>query len=132
MTNAINNLTQKVQESLGLITTSVDNVVEQSVETQKNNQSAILALSTATISLQLKQIENDFKRLDEAKKRDQWLETYIQWAIKVINDSRKEIIFDSKMRSRFALEQELRLSSLIKLAATTIDCQKLTLKNLLD
>lgn len=132
MTNAINNLTQKVQESLGLITTSVDNVVEQSVETQKNNQSAILALSTATISLQLKQIENDFKQLDEAKKRDQWLETYIQWAIKVINDSRKEIIFDSKMRSRFALEQQLRLSSLIKLAATTINCQKSTLENLLD
>ena len=132
MTNTINNLTQKVQESLGLIAASVDDVVEQSTETQRNNQSAILALSTATIALQLKQVENDFKQPDEVKKRDQWLETYIQWAIKVINDCHKKIISESDVRSRFALEQELRLSSLIKLAATTIDCQKSTLENLLD
>ena len=132
MTNTINILTQKVQESLGCITVSVDDVIEQSAETQRNNQLAILALGTATIALQSKQIENDFEQLDEVKKRDRWLEAYIQWAIKVINDSRKKIISDSKMRSRFALEQELRLSSLIKLAATTINCQKLTLKNLLD
>lgn len=132
MTIAINNLTQKVQESLGCITASIDDVVEQSAETQKNNQSAILALSTATISLQLKQIENDFEQPDEVRKRDRWLETYIQWAVKVINDSREKIISDSKTRSRFVLEQELRLSGLIKLAAATIDCQKLTLENLLD
>ena len=132
MTSTINILTQKVQESLGLITTSVDNVVEQSTETQKNNQSTILALSTATIALQLKQIENDFEQLDKVKKRDLWLKTYIQWAVKVINDSREKIISESKTRSRFALEQELRLSDLIKLAATTINCQKSTLENLLD
>lgn len=132
MTSTIDNLTQKVQESLGHIAASVDGVVEQSTETQKNTQSAILALGTATIALQLKQIENDFEQPTEAKKRDEWLEVYIQWAIEVVNDCRQKIISNSEARSRFNLEKELRLSNLIELATATIDTQRLTIENLFN
>jgi hypothetical protein len=132
MTSAINNLAQKVQESLGRITASVDGVIEQSADTQENTQSAILALSAATIALQSKQLENDFEQLDDAKKRDKWLEIYIQWAIEVVNDCRNKIIFDSETRSRLAVEKEFRLGSLIELVATTIENQRLTVEHLFD
>ncbi len=130
MTSAINNLTQKVQESLGRISLEVDSVVQQSVNTQENTQSAILALSSAAIALQLKQIEDDFDQLSESQKRDEWLGDYIQWAIGVVDDRNKRIITEAASRSRTTFDQEFRLSSLIELAATTIDHQRLAIENL--
>lgn len=130
MTSAINNLTQKVQESLGRITLEVDGVIEQSLGTQENTQSAILALSSAAIALQLKQVESDFDQMSELQKRDKWLGVYIQWAISFMDDHHKRIITESLSRSRTSVEQEFRLGSLIELATATINCQRLVLKNL--
>lgn len=132
MTCANDSLTKKVQESLVRVTASVDGVIQQSADTQENTQSAILALSTATIALQSKQIESDFEQSNDAKKRDQWLETYIQWAIKVVNDCRAKIISDSEARPRLIREKELQLGSLIELATATINTQKSIIEHLFD
>jgi hypothetical protein len=91
-----------------------------------------LALSTATITLQSKQIEVDFEKSNDAKKRDRWLEIYIQWAIGVIEDCRKKIISESEARSRVALEKDLRLGNLIELATATINNQKLIIEHLFE
>jgi hypothetical protein len=132
MTSANDSLTQKVQESLVRVTASVDDVIQQSADTQENTRSAILALSTATIALQSKQLENDFEQLNDTKKRDRWLETYIQWAIEVVSDCRKKIISDSEARSRLIREKELQLGSLIELASMTIENQRLIIEHLFD
>jgi hypothetical protein len=132
MTSAINSLAQKVQESLEDITESVDDVIQQSTDTRENTQSAILALSTATIALQSRQIENDFEQASNAKKRDRWLETYIQWAIKVVSDCSKKIISDSEVRARREREKELQLGSLIELATATINTQKSIIQHLFE
>jgi hypothetical protein len=132
MTSANDSLAQKVQESLGRVTASVDSVIQQSADTQENTQSAILALSTATIALQSKQIENDFEQSNDARKRDRWLETYIQWTTKVVNNCRAKIISDSEARSRLICEKELQLGSLIELATVTINTQKSIIEHLFD
>lgn len=130
MASAIDNLTQKVQESLGRIALEVDGVIQQSANSQENTRSAILALSSATITLQSKQIEGGFDRQSELQKRDEWLGYYIQWAISFIDDRHKGIIAESASRSHTSVEQGLRLGSLIELAVATINCQRLVLENL--
>lgn len=130
MTVVTDNLSQKVQESLGRITESVDGVIQQSADTQENTQSALLALSAAAIALQLRQIESDFELSAVAKKREQWLESYVQWAIEVVDDCGKKIGSDSEARSRLLREQEFRLGKLIELATATVENQKSIIENL--
>ena len=124
------NITQQVQENLERITDSVESFVQQSADTQEDTRSAILALSTATISLQLAEIESDFKWSEDAKKRDRWLETYIQWAIRFIDDCRNTIISDTAAQLSFVNKNEIQLGSLIELATATINNQKLIIQQM--